>query len=78
MSVGNQLGDATALGMDFVPLVNERYDLVIPEDVYRSKEIQPLLALIRSKDFCDQVDSIGGYDTTSMGEVVAQVGGNSI
>ena len=72
------LSAATALGMDFVPLVNERYDLVIPEDVYRSKEIQPLLALIRSKDFCDQVDSIGGYDTTSMGEVVAQVGGNSI
>ena len=72
------LSAATALGMDFVPLVNERYDLVIPEDVYRSKEIQPLLALIRSKDFCDQVDSIGGYDTTSMGEVVAQVGGNII
>ena len=64
--------------MDFVPLVHERYDLVIPEDVYRGKEIQPLLTLIRSKDFCDQVDKIGGYDTTSMGEVMAQVGGNTI
>ncbi|MCH2320050.1 MAG: molybdopterin biosynthesis protein [SAR202 cluster bacterium] len=72
------LSAAIALGMDFVPLVHERYDLVIPEDVYRGKEIQPLLTLIRSKDFCDQVDKIGGYDTTSMGEVMAQVGGNTI
>ena len=67
------LAAARALGMDFVPLATEQYDLVIPREFYEGELLQPLLSLIRSQDFRRQVDALGGYDTASMGEVVAEL-----
>ena len=65
------LSAARALGMDFVPLRNEQYDLVIPRAFYDSDLLQPLLELIRSAAFQQQVEALGGYDVSTMGEVVA-------
>ena len=58
--------------MDFVPLQSEQYDLVIPREFYHSDLLQPLLTLIRSAAFQQQVEALGGYDVTTMGEVVAE------
>ena len=67
------LSAARALGMDFVPLSTERYDLAIPKQYYESALLEPILSLIRSVDFKRQVDALGGYDTTSTGDVAAEV-----
>ena len=67
------LSAARAMGMDFVPLLEEQYDVVIPTEFYESDLLQPLLSLIRSESFRKQVDALGGYDTAKMGEVVGEV-----
>jgi putative molybdopterin biosynthesis protein len=67
------LSAARALGMDFVPLRNEQYDLVISRESYESELLQPLLALIRSQAFQQQVEALGGYDVSTMGEVIAEL-----
>ena len=67
------LSAARALGMDFVPMSTERYDLAIPKQHYESTLVSPLLSLIRSDEFKGQVDALGGYDTTSTGLVAAEV-----
>ena len=67
------LSAARALGMDFVPLSTERYDLAIPRRHYESPLVEPLLSLIRSDDFKRKVDALGGYDTASTGLVAAEV-----
>ncbi len=67
------LSAARALGMDFVPLSTERYDLAIPRQHYESPLVEPLLSLIRSDDFKRKVDALGGYDTASTGLVAAEV-----
>lgn len=67
------LSAARALGMDFVPLRNEQYDLVMLRECYDSELLQPLLALIRSRAFQQQVEALGGYDVSTMGEVVAEL-----
>jgi putative molybdopterin biosynthesis protein len=67
------LSAARALGMDFVPLRNEQYDLVIPREFYDSELLQPLLALIRSQALQQQVEALGGYDVSTMGEVIAEL-----
>lgn len=67
------LAAARALDLDFVPLMKERYDLVIPREVYESDLLTPLLDLIRGPDFRRQVEALGGYDTSQMGEVVAEI-----
>ena len=67
------LSAARALGMDFVPLSTERYDLAIPKQYYESALLEPILSLIRSDDFKRQVDALGGYDTAATGDVAAEV-----
>ena len=67
------LSAARALELDFVPLQSEQFDLVVPRDFYRDDLLAPVLEVIRSSVFRRRVDELGGYDTTTMGEVVAEV-----
>jgi putative molybdopterin biosynthesis protein len=69
------LAAARALGLDFVPLLKERYDLVIPRVYYESALLQPLLDLIRSDEFQRQVQALGGYDTSETGKVLGEIRG---
>ncbi len=71
------LSAARAMELDFVPLLTEQYDLVIPKAYYESDLMQPLLSLIRSAEFQLEVDELGGYDTSMTGTVVAELGRKS-
>jgi putative molybdopterin biosynthesis protein len=68
---------ARALKLDFIPLLKERYDLVMPRRFYESALLQPLLEAINSPEFKAQVDKLGGYDTSSTGKVLARIGFSS-
>ena len=67
------LGAARALDLDFVPLLNERYDLVIPVEYYESDLLAPLLTIIRNAEFAKRVEALGGYETINMGRVLAEI-----
>ena len=67
------LSAANAMGLDFVPLLSEQYDLVIPSEHYESKSVQFTLEIVRGDAFRTGVDALGGYDTSSMGQVVAEL-----
>ena len=69
------LAAARALDLDFVPLFDERYDLVIPVQHYESDRLAPLLALIRERTsgFAAAVEALGGYGTAQMGQVLADL-----
>jgi molybdopterin molybdotransferase/putative molybdopterin biosynthesis protein len=64
------LAAARALELDFVPLFNEEYQLVIPREQYESALLAPLLDILRSRTFAAEVNALGGYDVARMGEVV--------
>jgi putative molybdopterin biosynthesis protein len=64
------LAAAKALNLDFIPLWKERYDLVIPRSYYESPLLEPLLGILRQPSFQADVEALGGYDTSQMGEVV--------
>lgn len=65
------LASAKALGLDFVPVARERYDLAIPFEFYNTEMIQGLLNIIRKdSEFRDMVVNLGGYDFTDMGKVM--------
>lgn len=67
------LSAANAMDVDFVPLLSEQYDLIIPKEFYDGPKLQPVLEVIRSKEFRLEVDALGGYDTTFMGKVVEEI-----
>ena len=64
------LAAARSLGLEFVPLFQEHYQLVIPREHYTSAVLAPLLEIIRDPVFQAEVDALGGYDTSEMGRVV--------
>ncbi len=58
---------ARALQLDFVPLVHEAYELVIPRAYYESDLLRPLLDLLHDAEFRAAVAAMPGYDLTHMG-----------
>jgi len=61
---------AKALNLDFIPVVTESYDLVIPEEYFETEKIRLLLSVIRSDAFISRVEQLGGYHTHHTGEVI--------
>jgi putative molybdopterin biosynthesis protein len=61
---------ARALGLDFIPLTPERYDLVVPEATFADQRFQALLAVIRSPEFADAALALGGYDLKDCGQIL--------
>ncbi len=64
------LAAARALDLDFVPLFQESYQLIIPRSHLESERMAPMLDIIRSSDFRQTVAALGGYDVTGMGEII--------
>jgi putative molybdopterin biosynthesis protein len=64
------LAAAKALGLDFIPLTPERYDLVVPEATFQDPRFQTLLAVIRSSEFKEAAAALGGYNLKDCGTIV--------
>jgi putative molybdopterin biosynthesis protein len=65
------LASARALGLDFIPVAKERYDLAIPKEFLNIDMIEHLLEIIREdNEFRETVAGLGGYDVSDMGKVM--------
>jgi excisionase family DNA binding protein len=55
--------------LGFVPLVEERYDLLVWRAAYFESPFQKLLAFTRKERFNARAAELGGYDVSHLGEV---------
>ena len=58
---------ARAFGLDFVPVAQEPYDLVLDRASLELPLLQPFWALLEDPSFKRSVEELGGYDTAEMG-----------
>jgi putative molybdopterin biosynthesis protein len=65
-----------ALDLDFLPLITERYDLIVPEEYYGSELLEPVFELLEDPKFTKAVAERPGYQIEEMGKVVAILQGN--
>jgi putative molybdopterin biosynthesis protein len=63
---------AQALDLDFIPLFQERYDLVIPSSFAGSELLAPLFELLSNDSFRKAVSQLPGYDVSVMGKIVLE------
>ncbi|MBN1453296.1 MAG: molybdopterin biosynthesis protein [Anaerolineales bacterium] len=63
---------AKALELDFIPLFQERYDLVIPKEYAESDLLAPLFSVLENKEFRAAVSSLPGYDVSVMGKLIVE------
>jgi molybdate-binding protein/DNA-binding XRE family transcriptional regulator len=61
---------ARVFGLHFIPLVSERYDLVIRKQHLDSPRMQNLLDVLSRAGFRRELDGLGGYDTRMAGQRV--------
>jgi molybdate-binding protein len=61
------LAAAHLTGLDFIPLFEERYDLVLPTDSINEPLLQPLFDLMQTAVFRQAVQQLAGYDVTQTG-----------
>lgn len=64
---------AQALALDFVPLAQEHYELVIPTEFYHAPLLAPLFDVLADPVFRRAVAAMPGYGVARMGERVAEV-----
>lgn len=73
LAVGSEKIARQVDNIEFIPLKKERYDLVIRKEDMDTNEIKTLLKIIRSEAFKSEFAHIGGYDTSDMGKIVAEI-----
>jgi putative molybdopterin biosynthesis protein len=65
--------EAAARGLDFVPLLTERFDLVARPRDWFEPPLQALLAFARGEAFRTRAARLGGYDVAATGTVAFAV-----
>lgn len=59
---------ARTYGLDFVPVCEQRYDLVIPQDLADEEPVRVFLDVLSSRPFRRELEAIGGYDSAPCGD----------
>ena len=61
---------ARMLGLDFIPLAKERFDLAIPTGYFSTDPVKALRKTLTSGDFKASIAEMGGYEVRDTGRVV--------
>lgn len=56
--------------LDFIPLFQERYDLVLPKEQITDQQLSPLFDKFFSGEFRHAVENLTGYDITHLGDQI--------
>jgi excisionase family DNA binding protein len=61
---------AGMVGLPFVPLRSERFDLVIRKEVFFLEQTQQFIGLLGTSGFAELAEELGGYDTKDSGRII--------
>lgn len=64
------LSAARAMGLDFIPVAWEDYDLCISKDMLEDERTVKLINIMKSKDFITKIKELDGYSTDNIGDIV--------
>lgn len=68
VALGNERAALQVPSIDFIPLQTESYDMVIPAKYMELPSYRKIVEILRSKEFQNEVQVLGGYDVTDMGK----------
>ncbi|MDQ6595698.1 helix-turn-helix domain-containing protein [Bacillus salipaludis] len=61
---------AKIVGIDFIPIITERYDLVILKNSETEQLITTLKNILSSRQFQSEINALGDYDTSQTGKII--------
>ena len=61
---------AKLLGLSFVPIACENFDMILDQSTFFTKGVKALIEVLKSRDFRKRVERLGGYDFKDSGKVL--------
>ncbi len=61
---------AKSLGLGFIPMREESYDLMVPKENLSLPQVKFLIKVIRSTEFAEALEGVGGYGLKGVGEKI--------
>ena len=73
LAIGTERISRQIEGLDFIPLLEERFDFVIKKEMMDTEAAQKLLAVLRSPAFRREVAHFSGNDYRDLGKIICEV-----
>ncbi len=73
VGLGTEKAAMQVQGVEFIPLKKERYDLIVLNRDINQNHRDVLLEILRSNEFRKEIEGLGGYDVSRMGEIIAEL-----
>lgn len=61
---------AQIMDLDFIPVGKEEYDFLVPIDSLEDIRVKKFIDIIKSKEFKNELENLGGYTYDNIGEVI--------
>lgn len=71
-ALGNEKAAQQVSGIDFIPFQSESYDLIIKQSDFYQEDFQSVIKILRSSEFKQELEGIGGYELTNLGKIIAE------
>jgi len=73
LAIGTERISRQIEGVDFIPLMEERFDLVIRKDALDSVPVKKLIKILNSSEFAKEIAYFSGNDYRDLGKLIAEV-----
>jgi putative molybdopterin biosynthesis protein len=73
LAIGTERISRQIEGLDFIPLLEERYDLVMRREAFRSPAGEAISEILRSAPFKKEISHFTGNNYRDMGKIIAEV-----
>ena len=73
IAIGTERISRQIEGIDFIPLMEERFDLVIKKDMLETPAVKKLLNILNSHGFLKEIAHFSGNDYRDLGRIIAEV-----
>jgi len=64
------LSAANAMGLDFIPVAWEDYDLCVSKEMLNDEKIISLINVMKSEEFISKIKELDGYNAENIGDIV--------
>ena len=73
LAIGTERISRQIENLDFIPLLEERYDFVIKKELMETEAVQKLLKVLKSPAFRQEIDLFSGNDYRDLGKIISEV-----
>lgn len=73
LAIGTERISRQIEGLDFIPLLEERYDLAVRKSFLETETAEKLLEILHSAPFRKEIRNLSGNDYRDMGKIIAEV-----